>query len=364
MNDAPNFLEVEQLTVARGGVPVIDIPRLSLAEGEVLSLIGPNGSGKSTLMLTLATLLPPTGGRIRCRGEAIDSDRARFAYRRRLAMVFQEPLLFDTTVFENVAAGLKIRRMTRGEIRSRVMETLELFSMAGFAERSASKLSGGESQRTSLARAFAIRPEMILLDEPFAALDAPTRLALTTDLERILTETGTAAIVATHDQLEALRLSTRMAVINRGAIVQGGTPAEVMNRPANEFVASFVGMENVLTGTVLACSQSVATVSLGGHAIELVGQAEPGESVIFCLRPENIAISTTDPAGVTSARNVIRAVVRKVIPMGIYNKIEIDCGFPLVAYLTSQSIDHLHLDPGKTVYASFKATAVHLLRRD
>lgn len=358
------FLEVEELKVSRGGVQVLDIPNLSLEEGEVLSLIGPNGTGKSSLMLTLACLLPPTSGRICCRGELLATDRARFSYRRRLAMVFQEPLLFDTTVYENVASGLKIRSMTRGEIRKRVMETLDLFNMTGFAERSAGKLSGGEAQRTSLARAFAIRPEMILLDEPFTALDSPTRLALTADLERILSETGTAAIVATHDQLEALRLSTRMAVIRNGEIVQGGTPAEVMNRPVDEFVASFVGMENVLTGKVIASSWPSLTVSLGGHAIELPGEASPGETAVVCLRPENITISMADPAGTTSARNVVRATIVKLVRMGALIKVEMDCGFPLVAYVTSQSLDNLHLEPGKEVYASFKATAVHLLRRD
>lgn len=362
MNADPMLLEARDLTVVRGGVQVLAIPSLVLRENEVLSLIGPNGAGKSTLLLTLASLLQPTTGEIRCRGEVITSDQATYLYRRRLAMVFQEPLLFDATVFENVAAGLKIRGMARSEIKNRVQNTLELFNICRLAERSARKLSGGEAQRTSLARAFAIQPEMIFLDEPFASLDPPTRLGLTEDLERILKETGTTAILATHDQLEALRLSDRMAVMNGGRIVQSGPPVEVMNRPADEFVASFVGMENVLSGKTISDCEGIITVMVADQCIELPGSSTPGEEVVFCIRPEHITITTFDPGNATSARNVFPAAIGKIIPMGVYHKLCMDCGFPLVAYLTYQSLGTLHLEEGKRVYASFKATAVHLIR--
>ncbi len=362
MSAAASFLEVQDLEVCRGGVRVLSIPSFTLRQNEVLSLIGPNGAGKSTLLLALARLLPAAKGTLRCKGEPITSDRATFAYRRRLAMVFQQPLLFDATVFDNVAAGLKIRGLSRQEIRSRVMETLELFNMVSLAERSARKLSGGEAQRTSLARAFAIRPEMIFLDEPFAALDPPSRLALMDDLDRILGETSTAAVLATHDQLEALRLSDRMVVMNQGEIVQSGKPVEVMNRPMDEFVASFVGMENVLTGTVLDVVDGLVTVVLAERRIEFPGNSAAGESAVFCIRPEHVTIDIFDPAGETSARNVFPAVIRKIIPTGVFQKIYLECGFPLVAYLTNQSIGNLHLEEGKQVFASFKATAVHLIR--
>ncbi|GAM11447.1 molybdate/tungstate import ATP-binding protein WtpC [Geobacter sp. OR-1] len=356
------FLEVSDLELHRGGARVLSIPSFSLREREVLSLIGPNGAGKSTLLLALARLLPATRGSFRCRGEEIVSDSAVFSYRRRLGMVFQEPLLFDGTVFGNVASGLKIRGMAQTEIRERVMTTLELFGMTQLAERSARKLSGGEAQRTSLARAFAIRPEVIFLDEPFVALDPPTRQTLMDDLERILRETGTAAVLATHDQLEALRLSSRMVVMNRGEMVQSGPPEEVISRPVNEFVASFVGMENVLTGTVISSGGGVVRLTLGERQVEIAGSADPGETALFCIRPENVTIDIVDPSGETSARNVFAAGIRRVIPNGMFHKIHLDCGFPLVAYLTGQSIANLNLAEGKGVYASFKATAVHLIR--
>lgn len=356
------LLEVRNLTVVRGGIQVLNVPALQLYENEVLALIGPNGAGKSTLLLTLACLLPLTTGEIHFRGEIVAKDRELLAYRRRLAMVFQEPLLFDTTVYENVAAGLKIRGMARGDVRKRVMDTLDLFGMTHLADRSARKISGGEAQRTSLARSFALKPEMIFLDEPFVSLDPPTRLTLTEDLERILCETATAAVMATHDQLEALHLADRIALLNHGNIIQSGPLIEVMNRPANEFVASFVGMENVLSGEVTTSSEGLLTATVMGCPIVFPGTALPGETVVFCIRPENITITTSHPGETTSARNVFPANIVKITFMGVYCKLHLDCGFPLVACLTPQSLSMMHLERGKQVFAGFKAVAVHLIR--
>jgi tungstate transport system ATP-binding protein len=203
---------------------------------------------------------------------------------------------------------------------------------------------------------------MIFLDEPFVALDPPTRLALMDDLDRILRETGTTAVLATHDQMEALRLSDRMVVINEGRIVQSGIPDEVMNRPVDEFVASFVGMENVLTGTVVYAADGLITVVLAERRIEFPGAAAAGDMATICIRPEHVTLDLSNPSGETSARNVFAGVIRKIAPTGIYQKIHLDCGFPLVAHLTNQSLGTLRLEEGKRVFASFKATAVHLIR--
>ncbi|HYA14251.1 MAG TPA: ATP-binding cassette domain-containing protein, partial [Syntrophales bacterium] len=186
MNFIELILEVKNLKVRRGGVSVLDIPGLKVSEGKVLCLIGPNGAGKSTLLLALSRLLKSINGEINFRGKKIDSNHTIAAYRKHIAMVFQEPLLFDTTVFENVASGLKIRGIRHDEIRRSVEKYLERFGISHLAYRSARKLSGGEAQRTSLARAFAVLPEIIFLDEPFSSLDPPTRESLMEDLERIL----------------------------------------------------------------------------------------------------------------------------------------------------------------------------------
>jgi tungstate transport system ATP-binding protein len=356
------LLKAEHLLVRRGGVTVLDISGLEVFQGQVLSLIGPNGAGKSTLMLTLAGLLKPARGSLFFRGERIADGG--FAYRRHIAMVFQEPLLFDTTVFENVAAGLKIRGVGRSEIGRTVPEYLERFGIGHLAKRSARKLSGGEAQRTSLARAFVTKPEIIFLDEPFSSLDPPTREGLIGDLEKILCETRTTAVISTHDQTEALRLADRIAVINEGKIAQIGPVAEVMNRPADGFVASFVGVETVLPGRVVRVSDGLFTASVeGGREIEAVGLVRPGDSVLCCIRPENITIATHSDRSRTSARNIYSGKIRKITPLGLFHRVHVDCGCELVAYVTGQSLDGLSLEEGKEVTASFKATAVHVIPR-
>jgi tungstate transport system ATP-binding protein len=162
--------------------------------------------------------------------------------------------------------------------------------------------------------------------------------------------------------MEALRLSDRMAVMNSGRIVQSGPPVEVMHKPADEFVASFVGMENVLSGRVASAREGILTIEANGRRIEFPGVSNAGEEALFCIRPEHITITTSDPGGTTSARNVFPAIIRRIIPMGAYSKLHLECGFPLVAYLTPQSLVTLRLEEGKPVFASFKATAVHLIR--
>jgi tungstate transport system ATP-binding protein len=357
------ILEARNLEVERGGAILLHVPSLFIQEGEIFSLIGPNGAGKTTLLQTLSYLVKPFQGEIFFRGNRIESNHSVLGYRRKLAMVFQEPLLFDTTVFNNVASGLRIRGMKRDEIRVRVMEELERFGINHLEDRSARTLSGGEAQRTSLARAFALRPEILLLDEAFSSLDPPTRDSLIEDLEHILQQTRTTAIFATHDRLEALRLSDRIAVMKEGKILQMGSPEEVANHPVNELVASFMGMEAILTGKVVKRNGGTFSASVEGQEIEAVGDALLGKSVVLCVRPENITLSIGPSQEGTSARNVFRAKIVKIISLGPYQKVYLDCGFPLVAYVTNHSLKELSLMEGKDVKASFKATAVTVMRK-
>jgi tungstate transport system ATP-binding protein len=357
------ILEVRNLKVERGGGIILNVPFLAIQQGDILSLIGPNGAGKTTLLQTLSYLSRPFQGEIFFKGEKIHSNQSVFGYRRKLAMVFQEPLLFDTTVFENIASGLRIRRTRKQDIQRVVAENLDRFGIGQISTRSAKTLSGGEAQRTSLARAFAIRPEVLLLDEPFAALDPPTRESIIEDLERILRQTQTTAIFATHDRMEALRLSDRIAVMRGGRMLQIGTPEEVMNHPADEFVASFVGVETVLTGEVIERDEGTFVVNVSGHNIEAVGKVRLGESVALCIRPENVTLSIHSSNEATSARNVFPGKIMKIFPLGLYQKILLDCGFPLVAYITNRSLETLSLREGEEVTASFKATAIHVVRK-
>lgn len=364
MTDAPvPLLEVTDLAVRRGGIRVLDVPRLAVEAGTVLSLIGPNGAGKSTLLLALATLLRAERGIIRFKGAEIALHDGLIGYRRKIAMVFQEPLLLDTTVFRNVAAGLKIRRIGGSEIRSAVTAALERFGIVHLEKRHARQLSGGEAQRTSLARAFALRPEIIFLDEPFSSLDPPTREALIEDLQAILRETRTTAVMATHDRMEALRLSDAIAVMREGKVVQAASPDTVVNRPADEFVASFVGMETILHGEVTEIQDGIMTIAVDGGRIAAAGTLPRGERVLCGIRPEHVTLSLAPPEGVTSARNAFPARVTQIVPMGAFFRISLDCGFPLTAYVTIPSLEGLSLAEGKHVHASLKATAVHIIRK-
>lgn len=358
------LLTVNNLKVERGGISVLEIPLFSLNEGETLAILGPNGAGKTTFLLTLARLLGYIQGKLFFKGEDISLPERTVPYRRRLAMVFQEPLLLNTTVFNNVAAGLKIRRMKKKEIEKRISKYAELVNIRHLLNRDARKLSGGEAQRTNLARAFATEPELILLDEPFANLDAPSCDSLIDDLYRILRQTETTAILATHNRLEALRLADRLAVMDAGKIVQMGASNEVMNYPVNEVVASFVGMEAVFSGCVQTVCGGSFVASVAGHAIMALGDVKAGEKVICCIRPENIIISRDSAMEGTSVRNNLPAKIVKIIPRGPFFKIDLDCGFFLASYVTQQSLENLSLREGKDVTVSFKATAVHVIRRE
>jgi tungstate transport system ATP-binding protein len=363
MTESTPILEVKNLEVKRGGTLVLDVPYLSLKEGEILSLIGPNGAGKTTLLQTLSYLLKPFQGEIFFKEKKVGTNHSALEYRRKLAMVFQEPLLFDTTVFNNIASGLRIRGTEKSEIHSRVTEQLARFGINHLSTRSARTLSGGEAQRTSLARAFALQPEILFLDEPFASLDPPTRSSLIEDLESVLQQTRTATIFATHDRLEALRLSNRIAVMNGGSILQIGSPEEVMNHPANEFVASFVGIETILSGKVVKKDRGSFVASVSGREVEAVGDAHLGEAVVLCIRPENVTLLTRPSQEGTSARNIFPGKIVRIISLGLYQKVHLDCGFPLVAYVTNHSLQELSLTEGKQLKASFKATAVTVMRK-
>jgi tungstate transport system ATP-binding protein len=236
----PAYVQVEGLVVRRGARVVLDVPALAIGRGEIVALVGPNGAGKSTLVAALALLERPAAGTIVLNGTTIDWRRGTLAARRRLAIVFQESLLFDTTVAENVATGLKLRGVPKSERRPRVERWLDRLGIAHLANRQARTLSGGEAQRTSLARALVLEPELLLLDEPFAALDAPTREALADDLLPLLRETATTTtVMVTHDRDEAIDLGDRLAVLIDGRLAQLDRPEQVLTAPATEAVRAF-----------------------------------------------------------------------------------------------------------------------------
>jgi tungstate transport system ATP-binding protein len=360
MNEAR--LALRGVVVRRGSRPVLRVESLDIHGGEVLAVIGPNGAGKSTLVQTLALLERPAEGEVLYGGLPVP--RNTLPLRRRMAVVFQEPLLLDTTVESNVGSGLAIRGVPAAERRRRVALWLERFGIGHLASRSARTLSGGEAQRVSLARALVLEPEVLFLDEPFAALDAPTRQTLMDELAALLAGSDLATVFVTHDRDEALRLADRVAVLIGGEILQIGEPADVFAAPGDERVASFVGVETIIAGIVRELRDSVAIVDVGGRQIEGGAGAAVGEDVLVCLRPEDVILNPAHEGGIgTSARNHIPAEIRRMVPAGAYVRVELDAGFRLVALVTKHAVEELGLGPGVHVAATFKATAVHLIRR-
>ncbi len=351
---------VAGLTVQRGGRTILHVSAFAIRRGEVLALIGPNGAGKSTLLQHLALLQrPPAGAEIRFDDAPVRGRE--LSVRRRMAVVFQEPLLLDRTAHANVEAGLRMRGVRAHERHARAGRWLAAFGVGHLSGRSARTLSGGEAQRVSLARAFALEPELLLLDEPFSALDQPTRESLTGDLAHALSESATTALVVTHDRDEAARLGDRVAVMIDGRIRQIGTPAEVFGAPADAAVASFVGVETIFPARVVESANGLLTLEAGAHRIEAIAEGSFSDALV-CLRPEDISLSI-EPEQAMSTRNHLPGRVRRIVESGAEARVELDCGVPVVCRVTRRSVEELRLTEGMDVIASFKATAVHLIPR-
>jgi tungstate transport system ATP-binding protein len=277
-----------------------------------------------------------------------------------MAVVFQEALLLDSSVLANVETGLRLRGVARAEREERAVRWLKRFGIESLASRSSRTLSGGEAQRVSLARAFALEPEVLLLDEPFSALDTPTRALITEDLAAVLAETRKTTVLVTHDHDEAARLGDRVAVLIDGQVRQIGGPAEVFGAPADEDVAAFVGVETVVEATVVERKAGLIVLEASGHLIEAVDEGLFAEALV-CLRPEDVSIARAGESVPGSTRNHLAGRVGRIVRSGADARVEVNCGFRLTARVTRRSLDDLGIDEGSLVVASFKATAVHLI---
>ena len=233
------MIQIRDLLIQRNGLDALRIDWLEIRRGETLTIVGPNGAGKSTLLLALARLLKPSHGDIFYEGKSLKQWNE-LEYRRRISIVFQSPLLIDMTVEQNVALGLKFRGMSKEETRERAGKWMKQLGVESLAKRRAGQLSGGEAQRVSLARAFVLEPELLLLDEPFAALDPPTHAKLLEDLSLILQQDHRTAVFVTHNLSEAAKISHRIAVIVGGVLRQVGTAKQIKSSPADETVAAFL----------------------------------------------------------------------------------------------------------------------------
>jgi tungstate transport system ATP-binding protein len=356
------MLSVRDLCKSYDGRQVLHNVNLDATRGEVLALIGPSGSGKSTLLRLMHLLERPTSGGIAFDGADADApEEKRLAMRRRMAMVFQRPALFQASVFDNVAYGLRIRGIKGQELARRVSHALATVELGGFEKRSVLKLSGGEMQRVALARAMVTRPDLLLLDEPTANLDPNTIRGVEVLLTRIIGELKTAVIMATHDMAQGQRLATRMAVLLDGRILQTGTPLEVFYAPWSRAVADFVGVENVFEGKVVSNDDGIAGIAIAGGMVHAIGDFQAGEEVQAFIRPEEVVLALK--AMPTSARNVFWGNVAVIARQGPIAYVTIDCGFPLRALITARSAEDMGLKAGMRVCAFFKVTGMHVVRK-
>ena len=358
------MIEARRIRVERAGRLLLEVPDLAIRKGETLAVIGPNGAGKSTLVRVLGMLEQPASGRVSFDGQVVlDPSPAvdLVSLRRKTAVVFQEPLLMDNTVFNNVALGLRLRGVAGQELTERVNLWLGRFGISHLADRQARTLSGGEAQRTSLARAFVLSPQLLLLDEPFAGIDPATRSAVQADVQRAIQEAATTTVLVTHDRDEALLFGNRVAVLVGGHVAQVGPPDEVFSRPADAHVAEIVGVENVFPGTVDSSIDGVSTIKTAEFEVEAVANMETGQAVLVCIRPDDVTL-TPSPNLVSSARNRIAGNIDAIRPRGAVAEVTVRVGgAQLITLVTRASLMELGLAPGQPAVAQFKATAVHLI---
>ena len=362
----PRIIEIKGLEKKYNSKFSLSVDGLYLKRNKILTIIGPNGSGKSTLIRLLDLLEKPDSGVISFDGENIlDTKTDKFAIRKKIAVVFQEPLLFNTSVYSNIIMGLKFRGIKLKEVRDRLEYFTEKLKIGDIMGRSVKNLSGGEKQRVSLARALILDPKLLLLDEPLANIDQQSRESLRTDLFEVLKKYGKSIIYVTHDRNEAMVLADYMAVMNEGKIEQFAPKEEVFRRPANEFIAKFVGVETLIEGRVASCSQNVAEVKVsngkGKQMIYVVGRSAKKKKVTLAIRPEDVILYSMDiPPQKSSAMNLFEGKITGIKNIGMFKKIEMDCGFNLISFVTQNSIERLGLDIGKTITAAIKASSIHM----
>jgi spermidine/putrescine ABC transporter ATP-binding subunit len=320
---------------------------LDIRAGEFITLLGPSGSGKTTTLMMIAGFETPSAGEITIDGRSIVATPP---YRRDIGMVFQSYALFPhMTVAENIGFPLRQRRAPAATIRAEVDRALEMVRMPGYGARYPRQLSGGQQQRVALARAVVFHPRVLLMDEPLGALDKQLRDSMQLEIRRLHTELGITFVYVTHDQEEALVMSDRIAVMDAGRLEQIGSPEELYDRPANRFVASFIGESNFLSAIAVGTEDGVAWSDVCGQRIGAAAAAPPGATVTLAVRPERLAFADApqDPA---ARINVLRAVVRDIVFVGETTRtvVEAEGGTMLVVKQLSRAGPRRHA-PGDPV---------------
>ncbi|MGM0853893.1 MAG: ABC transporter ATP-binding protein [Bacillota bacterium] len=345
-------IKIDNVQKAFGKVVAVDQLNLDIRDGEFFTFLGPSGCGKTTTLRMIAGFYFPTKGVVRF-GE---KDMTRVPpEKRNTGMVFQNYALFPhMTVFENVAFGLRVRKLAVKEVKARVKDVLNKVRLEQYSDRQVSQLSGGQQQRVALARALVIEPEILLLDEPLSNLDAKLRDEMRSEILRLQKEYNITTIYVTHDQAEALSMSDRIAVFNFGVCHQVGTPTEIYNEPANDFVASFIGEINLLPVSLNRVEEDSAYVSaksgtitkeIAVHNHPVIGEMNAQGDIALSIRPEAIKLVDQSMDG----ENVFRATVKEVHFFGSVINVQIEVDHQLLQVHTLNTLLSNKLQPGDEI---------------
>jgi tungstate transport system ATP-binding protein len=348
--------ELKNVTKVFGNKIVLNDINLQIREGEILALLGPNGSGKTTLLKILAFIENPTNGEVEFQGETVNLKNTEKT-RMQSTLVFQKTILFDTSVYNNIAYGLKIRKIPRNVRDEEVKNALKLVKLEGFEKRPARKLSGGEQQRVAIARALVLKTKLLLLDEPTANLDPKNAAILEEVIATVNREMKTTIMMATHNMFQAKTLPHRIALMSDGRITEVGTPAEIFGKLSKN-LASFAAVENTFTGTAKATAAGTTIVDIGnGVQIEATVQRQ-GVTSIF-VNPQDIIVSKSAVA--SSARNVFKGKIIEIFDLGSLVKLKVDIGKPFTVQITKRSFSEMALNLNSEVFIAFKASSVQVV---
>jgi len=332
----------------------LDKVTLDIKDGEYLVIIGPTGAGKTILLETVAGVYPPDSGKIFLNEKEITYEPPKC---RNITMVYQDYMLFPhLNVEENIGFGLKNSKQTKEKTEQKIREVAELFNISHLLHRYPDTLSGGEQQRVAISRAIILEPSVLLLDEPLSALDRQTRDRLRKELKRLHSMFKTTIIHITHNFEEVFSLADRVAVMNGGRIIQVGEPDEVFRRPNSEFIANFVGVENLFRGM---CINDGNRSYIDVNGIQIVSSLCPvGEEVYASVRPEEILISRETLNA--SARNSFKGAIENIVDNGTVVRLSVNVGIPFVVVLTRQGFSEMDLHKGDFICITFKASSVHV----
>jgi molybdate transport system ATP-binding protein len=355
------LLAAEGIVAERGSFR-LHVNALHVERGEVLAVIGPNGAGKSTLFRILALADDPGAGTVRLDGRVVGTSDA--AARRSIAAVFQRPHLFAGTVADNMHLGLRARGVTGRTASERVASALAAVGLDTLADADVRRISGGEAQRLAVARALVLEPDLLLLDEPAAALDAFVRTRLISDLERLVRGGNRGVVLITHDPREAFALADRVAILEAGSLRQVGTPADLLSAPATPYVAALTGAELLMDGIVEEADGDFVRVALKGGqrivALAPAGGVRSGAAVHVAYRPGDVSLGEEGAFDRTSVLNRLQLRVREVRQdTGGLVRVRLDGPPEIVAVVSARSGAALAVEPGRTVDVALRATALH-----